>query len=87
MLGDLDVDLLLTGELSHHEALAATENEKVVICLGHSNSERGYLDAVMKGKLLEALKTESSIEGGEVSVEVSETDRDPFLSLVRNIKD
>lgn len=45
-------DLLLTGEMSHHEALAATERGSVVISLSHTNSERGYLRSVMQPKLL-----------------------------------
>lgn len=45
-------DLLFTGEMSHHEALAATEKGSVVISLAHSNSERGYLCAVMRNQLL-----------------------------------
>lgn len=48
-------DLLLTGEMSHHEALAATERGSVVISLAHSNSERGYLRAVMQSKLHQEL--------------------------------
>ncbi|KXG53011.1 NGG1p interacting factor 3, NIF3 [Penicillium griseofulvum] len=44
-------DLLLTGEMSHHEALAATERGSVVISLSHTNSERGYLRSVMQPKL------------------------------------
>ncbi|EER23376.1 hypothetical protein CPC735_047460 [Coccidioides posadasii C735 delta SOWgp] len=51
-------DLLLTGEMSHHDALAAIENGSVVISLFHSNSERGYLHDVMRGKLEEALRLE-----------------------------
>ncbi|CAG8128569.1 unnamed protein product [Penicillium olsonii] len=50
--GDIP-DLLLTGEMSHHEALAATERGSVVISLSHTNSERGYLRSVMQPKLLE----------------------------------
>lgn len=48
-------DLLFTGEMSHHEALAATERGSVVISLSHSNSERGYLRTVMQHKLQEEL--------------------------------
>ncbi|KAL2865568.1 Nif3-like dinuclear metal center hexameric protein [Aspergillus lucknowensis] len=51
-------DLLFTGEMSHHETLFAVENGSVVIALAHSNTERGYLRAVMKEKLEEALKQE-----------------------------
>lgn len=49
-------DLLLTGELSHHEALAVTERGSVVIALSHSNTERGYLHGVMKDKLAGTLQ-------------------------------
>ncbi|BCR83073.1 Nif3-like dinuclear metal center hexameric protein [Aspergillus chevalieri] len=51
-------DLMFTGEMSHHEALAAIENGKVVVSLSHSNTERGYLHAVMKEKLQSALRGE-----------------------------
>ncbi|KAJ6004313.1 hypothetical protein N7522_005958 [Penicillium canescens] len=49
-------DLLLTGEMSHHEALAATERGSVVISLSHTNSERGYLRSVMQPKLLDEVE-------------------------------
>ena len=49
-------DLLFTGEMSHHEALAAIERGSVVISLSHSNTERGYLHAVMRERLLEAVR-------------------------------
>ncbi|KAL4874523.1 NGG1p interacting factor 3 [Aspergillus karnatakaensis] len=51
-------DLLFTGEISHHETLAAIENGSVVIALAHSNTERGYLSAVMKEKLEKTLTEE-----------------------------
>lgn len=44
-------DLVFTGEISHHEALAVIERGGCVIMLFHSNSERGYLDGVMRDKL------------------------------------
>ncbi|KAI9652844.1 MAG: hypothetical protein M1831_006369 [Alyxoria varia] len=52
------LDMLVTGEMSHHETLAAIEQGQVVVCLGHSNSERGYLGAVMKSSLKAALDSE-----------------------------
>jgi dinuclear metal center YbgI/SA1388 family protein len=92
--------LLFTGELSHHEALAVTEKGGCVVSLFHTNSERGYLQSVMKGTLEAEVKREwervrkSMVEkGGEdgvsedledvlrdenVTVEVSERDRDPY---------
>lgn len=50
--------MLFTGELSHHEALAATEKGQCVITLFHSNSERGYLSSVLREKLTNVLKEE-----------------------------
>ena len=55
-----EVDLLFTGELSHHEALAAIEKGKCVICLFHSNTERGFLHGVLKGQLEETVRAEVS---------------------------
>ncbi|KAI9697501.1 MAG: hypothetical protein M1820_007767 [Bogoriella megaspora] len=51
LLSGLDVDLLFTGELSHHEALAAIEKGQCVIALFHSNTERGFLHSVLREQL------------------------------------
>ncbi|KAJ5476520.1 NGG1p interacting factor 3NIF3 [Penicillium sp. IBT 31633x] len=90
-------DLLLTGEMSHHEALAATERGSVVISLSHTNSERGYLRSVMQPQLLAELgqqwdsaksgglddcASELYREQGEVEVEVSAADRDPYGIMI-----
>lgn len=56
--GQDDVDLLFTGELSHHEALAAIEQGKCVITLFHSNTERGFLSSVLKPQLEKSVKEE-----------------------------
>ncbi|MCJ1287687.1 hypothetical protein MMC26_007039 [Xylographa opegraphella] len=58
VLKAVDADLLFTGELSHHEALAATERGASVITLFHSNTERGFLHSVMKEKLAAVLREE-----------------------------
>ncbi|KAL1632992.1 hypothetical protein SLS58_011275 [Diplodia intermedia] len=58
LFSGINVDLLFTGELSHHEALAAIEKGQVVITLFHSNTERGYLHSVMKDQLLDAIRDE-----------------------------
>ncbi|KAL8706202.1 MAG: hypothetical protein Q9201_000708 [Fulgogasparrea decipioides] len=58
VLKGVKADLLFTGELSHHEALAATEKGQCVITLFHSNSERGFLSSVLKDKLTKTLKEE-----------------------------
>ncbi|KIW50557.1 YbgI/family dinuclear metal center protein [Exophiala xenobiotica] len=51
-------DLVFTGELSHHEALAVTERGGCVISLFHSNSERGYLWTVMRERLENEVREE-----------------------------
>jgi dinuclear metal center YbgI/SA1388 family protein len=53
-----NVDLLFTGELSHHEALAAIERGQVVIALFHSNTERGFLHGVLRAQLEEQIREE-----------------------------
>ena len=98
MLKDCAADLLFTGELSHHDALGATEKGQCVVTLFHSNTERGFLSGVLKEKLTrvltqewEALREElmdkesdlspeweDALQDDDVSVEVSERDRDPF---------
>lgn len=80
-------DLLFTGELSHHEALAAIERGSAVVTLFHSNSERGYLWDVMRQKLEDGIFQElgataaTEQKGGLVAV--SKADRDPFGVVVR----
>ncbi|KAF2012151.1 NGG1p interacting factor 3 [Aaosphaeria arxii CBS 175.79] len=93
LFSGLKCDLLFTGEMSHHEALAAIENGQVVISLFHSNSERGFLGEVLRDQLEEAIteewdKVRTEEEGNEeikealgdegFDVLVSEVDRDPY---------
>jgi putative NIF3 family GTP cyclohydrolase 1 type 2 len=97
MLGNLDVDLLFTGEMSHHEALAAIEKGQVVISLFHSNSERGFLAEVLREQLEDTIEGEwqaireelkgderlqESLEDDDFEVAVSEVDRDPYGIVV-----
>ena len=58
LLANLDVDLLFTGELSHHEALAAIERGQSVIALFHSNTERGFLHSVLRPQLQQKIREE-----------------------------
>lgn len=58
VLQNVDADLLFTGELSHHDALSATEKGQCVVTLFHSNTERGFLGSVLKEKLTSVLKEE-----------------------------
>lgn len=91
MLNGQDVDLIFTGELSHHEALAAIEQGKSVVTTFHSNTERAFLKSRMKPALLaelEGLVEQEEIDemsdrekwgtSGGFEVAVSTVDRDPF---------
>jgi hypothetical protein len=87
------VDMLFTGELSHHEALAAIENGQCVVSVFHTNSERGFLSDVLKDKLADEIETQwaelrkndkgatdlaEALKDESVTVGVSEVDRDPY---------
>ena len=77
MLNGLDVDLLFTGELSHHEALAGIEAGRCVITAFHSNSERAFLEQRMMPALWGKLEEEWDGDG-DFHIEVSQCDRDPY---------
>lgn len=69
-----DVDLLVTGETSHHSALRAIQQGRTLVQVFHSNSERGYLREVLRPRLEEQLR--AAVPKAEVLL--SEHDRDPF---------
>jgi len=62
-------DLYLTGELKHHQALAAQEAGLTCICLSHSVSERFILSKFAK-QLQKKIK--------QVTIRISKKDTDPF---------
>jgi putative NIF3 family GTP cyclohydrolase 1 type 2 len=87
MLADVDVDLWFTGEISHHEALAANEKGTSVITTFHSNSERAYMKDRMRPllerqvqRVIEGLHSEGRWDGSGSHFEIknSEVDADPF---------
>lgn len=89
MVKDTSADLVLTGEMSHHEILAFTaRGQHVILCAAtatmrywliasgnHSNTERGYLPT-LRQRLLAALAGDA--DGKDAEVIVSEADRDPL---------
>ena len=83
IIRSLPTDVLFTGELTHHDALAAIERGQIVITTFHSNSERGFLREVMRPRLGEVLR--KKWEEGEAEVGVSGVDRDPY-EVVRVLK-
>jgi dinuclear metal center YbgI/SA1388 family protein len=72
-----NVDLYVTGELKHHQALAAQEEGLTCICLGHSVSERFILKK-FANQLQEQLKQALQKEGGRATIKISKKDSDPF---------
>ena len=64
-------DVWLTGEMSHHDALAAVAGGTAVVLGEHSNTERGYL-ATLRERLRSAF-------GKALDVRISKVDRDPFI--------
>lgn len=77
VLKGADVDLLVTGETSHHSALRAIQQGRTLVQVFHSNSERAYLGAVLRPRLQELLRETEP----EADVVLSEHDRDPFTIL------
>jgi putative NIF3 family GTP cyclohydrolase 1 type 2 len=63
-------DLYLTGELKHHQALAAQEAGLTCICLSHTVSERFILK-----KFAKQLKKQAN----SITIRVSKKDADPFI--------
>lgn len=79
VLGPVKADLYFTGEMGHHDVLAAiAKNTNVILC-EHSNTERGYLSAVLKPALEKELANEKSEEGENIEVIVSKVDKDPLV--------
>ncbi|KAL1719715.1 NGG1p interacting factor 3 [Schizophyllum commune] len=70
-------DVLLTGEMGHHDVLAAVAAGKYVILCGHTNTERGYLP-LLAARLTQELNAETQTTLGPVEVIVSERDVHPL---------
>lgn len=70
VLKGIEADLWLTGELSHHDALAAVAAGTCVVLGEHSNTERGYLK-VLRKRLTEPF-------GRGLDVRLAKSDVDPF---------
>lgn len=62
-------DLYLTGELKHHQALAAQESGLTCLCLSHTVSERFILKRFVRS-LQRELRS--------LTIKISKTDADPF---------
>lgn len=74
VLKDSDADLIVTGEMTHHNALKAVMQGKCVIAAFHSNSERTFL----RDRLQPALEKLLREKEPAADVLISELDEDPF---------
>ena len=70
VLRGIGTDVVVTGEMSHHDVLQAVAEGTAVILAGHSNTERGFLKVL--GKRL------SAEFGKGLQVSVTKADRDPL---------
>lgn len=77
VLKSADVDLLVMGETSHHSALRAIQQGRTLVQVFHSNSERGYLQEILRPQLEEQLQ----LVVPEAKVVLSAYDKDPFTIL------
>ncbi|KXJ90125.1 GTP cyclohydrolase 1 type 2/Nif3 [Microdochium bolleyi] len=75
VLSSTDAQVLVTGEMSHHDALRHSSLGQIVVTVFHSNSERQYLTQRMKPMLEEALKDSPH---ANTRIVVSTADSDPF---------
>lgn len=73
ILNNVNADLIITGEFSHHEILHETHRGVSLIVTDHSNTERGYRE-YFKIKFTELLKKNNE----SVEILISEIDRDPL---------
>ncbi|KII93069.1 hypothetical protein PLICRDRAFT_35236 [Plicaturopsis crispa FD-325 SS-3] len=78
MLAGSDAQVYFTGEMSHHEVLAAVAAGKHVILCGHTNTERGYLPQ-LRDLLVQKLEEEPDSGAEAVLVSVSGADRHPLV--------
>ncbi|KAJ2716507.1 hypothetical protein H4R19_000606 [Coemansia spiralis] len=75
VVGPAKADVYLTGEMGHHDLLAAVAKDTSCILAEHSNSERGYLRAVLAPRLQQELDADAA--DAPASIVVSDRDCDP----------
>lgn len=68
-----NVDLWITGEMSHHEALDAQQNGISVLLAEHSNTERDFL-----GIFKQFIESDSGVKKAAIEVKVTNVDKDPI---------
>lgn len=71
--GDLGAELIVTGEMRHHDVLAHLAAGRSVLLSEHTHTERGYLPR-LRERLL-------AVTAGAVEVEIAAVDREPLLTV------
>ena len=66
-------EVFVTGEMTHHEILAARQAGMSILLAGHSNTERGYLKRL-------AVRLEDLL-GEDADIRVSTLDRDYIVAV------
>jgi dinuclear metal center YbgI/SA1388 family protein len=66
---DQGCEMFLTGEMRHHDVLAAQSRGCTVVLAGHTNTERGYLK-VLRKKVIDVLP--------DLKISLSKRDADPL---------
>ncbi|UXI14523.1 synergin gamma [Sarcoptes scabiei] len=69
ILRSVEADLIITGEMSHHDLLEINHQNRSAILCEHSNTERGYLHDSLYNYLMETFR---------IPIFCSEVDRDPI---------
>ncbi len=68
---DEGCELFITGEMTHHQILAASQSGLSILLAGHTNTERGYLNR-LREKLLEHLPnaavTVSTVDQDQIKI-------------------
>lgn len=73
VLRGIKADVLITGEMSHHDVLEVCHQKNgtsALILCGHSNTERGFLEVMMHHL--------QNILSNSVAISLSEADSDPI---------
>jgi len=74
-------DFFLTGEMRHHDVLAANAVGCTVALAGHTNTERGYL-SVLRTRLQKAFASLAIPDAAAVpQMHIARRDRDPLVML------
>ena len=83
LLAQVQADIYLTGEMSHHAVLDAIHRHQTsVILCEHTNTERGYLKDVLQGKLQRILDDpEETMHSDRIEVVVSDADKEPIQTV------